>query len=261
MIVQQNFLSKLRDFGLNSYESKLWTALLSRGSSTAGELSDIANVPRSRTYDVLESLEKKGFILRKLGKPIKYIAVPPEEVIDRVKDKVGKDAEIQLKIMEEVKTSDLLSELSALHAEGIGHISPADLSGLITGRENLYHHLESRLQKAKQAVSFIITSDGFRRKAEFLLPILKNLKKKGVAVRMLTHVKPEMKDFINQVSPYADVKDSKIRGRLCIIDSNECILMLLDDKIVNPSYDMAIWINTKFFAESLQKMFDEKWNA
>ncbi|MBW2966761.1 hypothetical protein KY342_06680, partial [Candidatus Woesearchaeota archaeon] len=74
MIVQKEFLNKLKDFGLNTYESKLWTALLSRGVSTAGELSDIANVPRSRSYDVLESLEKKGFIIMKLGKPIKYMA-------------------------------------------------------------------------------------------------------------------------------------------------------------------------------------------
>ena len=64
MIVDQDFLNKIKDFGLNSYEAKLWVALLSRGVSTAGELSDIASVPRSRTYDVLESLEKKGFIER-----------------------------------------------------------------------------------------------------------------------------------------------------------------------------------------------------
>ena len=38
MVVQKNFLLKLRDFGLNSYESRLWTALLSRGSSTAGAI-------------------------------------------------------------------------------------------------------------------------------------------------------------------------------------------------------------------------------
>ncbi|UCH12946.1 MAG: hypothetical protein JSW18_02215, partial [Candidatus Omnitrophota bacterium] len=44
MIVEKEFLNKLRDFGLNTYEAKLWTALLSRGVSTAGELSDIANV-------------------------------------------------------------------------------------------------------------------------------------------------------------------------------------------------------------------------
>ena len=88
MIVKEEFLSRLRRFfNLNLYEVKIWTALLSRGVSTAGELSDIANVPRSRSYDVLESLEKKGFVIMKLGKPIKYIAVPPKEVVEREKKK------------------------------------------------------------------------------------------------------------------------------------------------------------------------------
>ncbi|PIZ51419.1 hypothetical protein COY28_05000, partial [Candidatus Woesearchaeota archaeon CG_4_10_14_0_2_um_filter_57_5] len=84
MIVKEEFLSKLRRyFALNLYEVKIWTALLSRGVSTAGELSDIANVPRSRSYDVLESLEKKGFVIMKVGKPIKYYAVHPTEVVER----------------------------------------------------------------------------------------------------------------------------------------------------------------------------------
>ncbi|HJO01463.1 MAG TPA: helix-turn-helix domain-containing protein, partial [Candidatus Woesearchaeota archaeon] len=80
MINPREMIKKTRSFGLNSYEAKLWAALLSKGVSTAGELSDIANVPRSRSYDVLESLEKKGFVVMKLGKPIKYLAVPPKKV-------------------------------------------------------------------------------------------------------------------------------------------------------------------------------------
>src|SRR3989344_2047 len=94
MIVKEDFLNKLRrSFNLNLYEVKIWTALLSRGVSTAGELSDIGNVPRSRAYDVLESLEKKGFVVMKLGKPIKYIAVEPTEVVERVKKLIHQEAE------------------------------------------------------------------------------------------------------------------------------------------------------------------------
>ena len=64
MIIKEDFLNKLRHyFGLNLYEVRIWTALLSRGISSAGELADISDVPRSRAYDVLESLEKKGFIV------------------------------------------------------------------------------------------------------------------------------------------------------------------------------------------------------
>ena len=39
MIVKDEFLGRLRKiFDLNLYEVKVWTALLSRGTSTAGEL-------------------------------------------------------------------------------------------------------------------------------------------------------------------------------------------------------------------------------
>ena len=89
MIVKDDFIKKLKNaFDLNIYEVKIWTALLSKGVSSAGELSDISNVPRSRSYDILESLEKKGFVIMKLGKPIKYITVDPKEVLERVKKNV-----------------------------------------------------------------------------------------------------------------------------------------------------------------------------
>jgi len=110
-IVDKEFLNKLKDFGLNAYESKLWTALLSRGVSTAGELSDIANVPRSRSYDVLESLEKKGFIVMKLGKPINYVAVPPHEVLERVKKKIVETSERDQKMIEDLKRSEVLEDI------------------------------------------------------------------------------------------------------------------------------------------------------
>ncbi|MDO8481069.1 MAG: helix-turn-helix domain-containing protein, partial [Nanoarchaeota archaeon] len=53
-------------FGLNIYEARIYTSILSRGICSAGELADMSGVPRSRCYDVLESLEKKGFVFQKL---------------------------------------------------------------------------------------------------------------------------------------------------------------------------------------------------
>src|SRR6056297_1857599 len=139
MIVKDEFLSRLRKiFDLNLYEVKVWTALLSRGTSTAGELSTISDVPRSRSYDILESLEKKGFIVMKVGKPIKYIAVSPEEVVERVKKKVQENAQTTLKTMDELKGSDVLEELTQLHNNGIDTVSPEDLTGSMKGQGNIY---------------------------------------------------------------------------------------------------------------------------
>ena len=125
MIVKEEFLNQLRRiFNLNLYEVRIWTALLSRGVSTAGELSDIGNVPRSRTYDILESLEKRGFVVMKLGKPIKFIALKPEEVVERAKKNVNNEAKDKINKLEKLKGSDMLRDLSSLYEQGIKYFEP-----------------------------------------------------------------------------------------------------------------------------------------
>ena len=65
MIIKQDLVKRIKDhFDLNVYETKVWLALLSKGVVSAGETAELSGVPRSRTYDILESLEKKGFIAR-----------------------------------------------------------------------------------------------------------------------------------------------------------------------------------------------------
>ena len=86
MIIKQELIQKIRDyFGLNIYETKVWLALLGKGVASAGEIAEISGVPRSRTYDVLESLEKRVFTISKLGKPAKYIAVKPGIILEKMK--------------------------------------------------------------------------------------------------------------------------------------------------------------------------------
>ena len=181
MIVKEDFLSKLRQyFALNLYEVRIWTALLSRGVSTAGELSNISDVPRSRTYDILESLEKKGFVVMKLGKPIKYLAVEPQEVILRVKKLVKIDSDSKVKKLEDLKGTDVLGELNLLYKQGIEFIDATDLSGAIRGKHNLYTHLELMVRNAEKSVTLVTTPKGLVRKVEALKPILQKLSKKGL---------------------------------------------------------------------------------
>ena len=178
MIVQKELLNKLRDFGLNSYEAKLWTALLSRGTATAGELSDIANVPRSRSYDVLESLERKGFIVMKLGKPIKYIAVSPSEVLEYVKKSVMENADKHAKSLDSIKKTEIFDELNVLHKKGIETVDPMDFSGILKGNNNLYGYLNNIIKNAKKSVVIMTTDTGFVKKANSLKNAFKKSRKK-----------------------------------------------------------------------------------
>ncbi len=263
MIVKDEFLSKLRRyFSLNLYEVKIWTALLSRGVSTAGELSDIANVPRSRSYDVLESLEKKGFVIMKLGKPIKYIAVSPTEVVERVKKNMKIEADEKITRLENLKTTDVLGELNSLHSQGIELVEPTDLSGSLRGRHNLYNHLELTLKNAEKNVTLMTTTQGLIRKAEGLKPALEKLKKKGVSVKIAAPITKECKNAVKELAGLAEIRNTTdTKARFCVIDDKEVIFMVLDDKDVHPTYDIGIWVNSPFFGGALNNLFNVAWKG
>ncbi|HLC46970.1 MAG TPA: helix-turn-helix domain-containing protein [Candidatus Nanoarchaeia archaeon] len=262
MIVKDEFLSKLRRyFSLNLYEVKIWAALLSRGVSTAGELSDIANVPRSRSYDVLESLEKKGFAITKIGKPIKYIAVAPTEVVERVKKNMKNDADEKIKRLEDMKGTDVVQELNTLHTQGIDLVEPTDLSGALRGRHNLYNHLELTIKNAEKSVTIMTTTQGFMRKIEGLKPIFEKIKKRGVKIRIAAPLTKECAGAVKDISSVAEVRHTQSNARFTIVDGKELIFMVLNDTEVHPTYDIGIWVNTPFFASALEGLYELAWKG
>lgn len=263
MIIKEEFLSRLRKiFDLNLYEAKVWTALLSRGQSTAGELSNISDVPRSRTYDILESLEKKGFIVMKIGKPIKFVALKPNEVVERVKRNLVVEAQEKSKRLDDLKDDEVLSELSSLHSNGIKFVEPSDLSGSLRGRQNMYNHLDMMIRSAEQSITIVTTAEGLNRKMEALLPGLEKAKKRGVDIRVVAPINVDNIEIAKEVSKVADVRDSSglgINGRFAIIDKEQVMFMLLDDKTVHPNYDVGVWLSTSFLSQAIEQLFEVAW--
>ncbi len=262
MIVKEEFLNKLRRyFSLNLYEVKIWAALLSRGVSTAGELSDIANVPRSRSYDVLESLEKKGFVVMKLGKPIKYLAVPPSEVVERVKKNMQKDADDRVKKLDELKDTELLNELNSLHSQGVELVEPTDLSGSLRGRHNLYNHLELTIRNAEDSVVIMTTTKGLMRKIEGLKTTFEKIKKRGVKIRIAAPITQEAKETVEDIGEVAEIRHTDSKARFTVVDGKEIIFMVTDDSEIHPTYDIGIWVNTPFFANAMSELFELAWKS
>ncbi len=260
MALDNKLLNRLKAFNINSYEAKIWTALLSRGISTAGELSDMANVPRSRTYDVLESLERKGFIIMKLGKPIKYIAVPPEEVVERVKTNFTNEAEEKISAVDDLKQDDILDELNMLYNHGVDLIDPTDVSGSLKDRNSMYTNLNMLIKKAEKSVTIMTTAEGVVRKADSLYKTLEKAMKRGVEIKIAAPVSDEIRDSLEVIGRVAEIRHiENLRSRFVIVDGKKTVFSLLDDAETKPDYDAGVWVNTDFFASSLQSMFDHIW--
>jgi len=258
MLLESETYGQIKDFGLNTYESKLWTALLTKGAATAGELSDLANVPRSRTYDVLESLEKKGFLIMKIGKPIKYLAVDPEHVLERVRRKIIENADRQTDIISQLANSDILKELKLLHSTGIEKINPSDLSGTFKNRRSLINYVERAIRTAKKSVVIQTTESGLHFEKE-IKASLKKAKQNNIKIKIAAPISIQNRELAKELMKYGEVRNSSTPGRIYIIDEEELIFTLMSDSEVHKSYDSAIWVKSPFFAKALKGMFDNSW--
>ncbi|MBR9690622.1 hypothetical protein GOV08_02965 [Candidatus Woesearchaeota archaeon] len=198
----------------------------------------------------------------KLGKPIKYIAVPPKEVVERVKKRIKEDAITKQDHLEEIKTSTVLDELSTLYEQGVELVEPSDLSGSLRGRDNLYNHLELMINSAAKSVIMMTTEQGFLRKITSLKKALSKAKQRGVDIKIAAPITEKTKKDAKELFDVAQVRDMKdVKARFVIVDDKELTFMILDDEEVHPAYDVGIWVNTPFFSNALVGLFDLAWDS
>lgn len=76
------YVEKLMTLDMNRYEASVYVSLLQQGEATALQLAEHSGVPRQRVYDVLDSLDEKGFC-RRTGneRPRRHVVVAPERAL------------------------------------------------------------------------------------------------------------------------------------------------------------------------------------
>jgi len=258
MIVKQELIKKLKGyFDLNIYETKIWLALLSKGISSAGEIAEISGVPRSRTYDVLESLEKRGFVIQKLGKPIKYLAVKPQIIIEKMKNNTAKYAEEKIKVLSDLKNTDEYKELEQLHKTGIEPIKNHELSTSIKGRTNLYLQMKNVMESSEKSLCLASSSFELNSKQKMFKETFAKLKKRNVEIKVIV---PDDKNESSKLSRKmgVQIKSKPINSRFIISDKTELIFTIKPNN-VHEDFDYGVWINSPFFVNSLYYMFDIAW--
>ncbi len=264
-LASQKVMDALKSIGLNLYERKLWVALLARGTSTAGELSEIANVPRSRSYDILQSLAEKGFVVVQPSKPLKYVAIPPGEALERAKKKLEDDMKTTMQRMDELRASSMLKELTSVHNEGLDVVSPEDMSGALKGKSSVSQQLSTMIKSASKKINMITTAEGLEDLVQNHYNDFKRAAEKGVKVQIAATGLEKASDVARGLGNLAEVrslssKDVPIAGRFAVVDGKELVLSLTDSK-VHDTQHMAFWSKSEHAASSLlEPIFKMVWN-
>lgn len=248
----EDTLTDIDEFDLNSYEIKIWKCLLQNGVSTAGDLSEQTDVPRSRSYDVLESLEKKGFVVQQIGKPIKYLAVPPREVLRRVKGEVRADAEDRVSHLDGLQDSDLLRQLQELYESDMDPSDADDIIQHAASQRATKKRLATLIRNAEDNVRIVTHNPGLYDDTSFT-NAFSTLSHRDIPVQILT-----ASQFPDDLPSNVAVQEHDIDAEFALIDDSDAFIY-----ITNPSHTEAkgMTLNAPFFTNALRGLFDNAWDA
>lgn len=252
MILNQELISRIKDhFDLNIYETKVWLALLSKGIASAGDIAKISRVPRSRTYDVLENLEKKGFAIEKLGKPIMYMGVKPKGILERFKTNVKRDAEERLNFLTNIRETEEFLALEEMYKNSGEPVKKEELPLSLKGKDAVSGYIKELIGKAKKELIICNDAENVKSKIKVFKKTIDSLKKSSIEVKIALFGSDEI---ISELSEIFGLKIKKVNAnaKFFIVDKNEILFYLSKDE----EEESAILITSEFFTRAFSDIFE-----
>ena len=139
-----DLIEKLKEIGFNTYEAKVYVALLKKYPATGYEVTKLANIPQSRTYDTLKALEEKNIVISTNTKPVTYTPIKPKMLTQRVQKKINSTINFLDKHLPNVK-DDYNEPIIT-----------------ITGQQNIQNKIIDVIRSAKREIYMEIWSQDFK---------------------------------------------------------------------------------------------------
>lgn len=247
MSISDKTKKALEKIGLTGYEVKTFAALLKSGELTASDLSQRSGVPYSKIYEVLGTLEEKGWIGSDDSRPTKYFPKSPATGLDTTKQKMDTDFTENQNV--------ILHELVPLY-EKSGTSERPDI-WVLSGAANITLKILEMVETCRNEVMIALPDAGVELVKQ-ALPKLRLLHDKGVKITILTSDKMD-KDSITSIRRVADVKIKKGLFGGGIISDRRYVVILLGPEIASKASTsdiVAIWADHPGLAGFARQYFE-----
>ncbi len=177
----------LEELGLTEYEARCFVALTRLSKGTAKEISQVADIPRSRVYDTIERLDRKGLVNVQQTEPREYKAVPVDTACRRIRE----DYDSRINAAENALGQ--LEEPDSPDDEGMW---------AITRREHVTERVVTFLEEAEDTVHYLVPTTEVADRE--ILAALESAADRGVDVYVEVPTADARAEFANS-TPSADI--------------------------------------------------------
>jgi len=191
----------LEEGGLTAYQTDAYLTLLHRGMASATEVASYSSVPTSKIYDVLRTLEDKGYIETFEQDTLHARPVDPQDVLEDFRERGN--------LL--VEAADEIEKRWQRPAMSDHHMTVFKSDDTVLGRA------EEQIREAETGVEVACQIDQFER----LKPVLKEARERGVVVKVSVDCPRDPADLFDEdLSQYASgVRACYIPGPfLAVID-------------------------------------------
>ncbi|WP_433624120.1 HTH-type sugar sensing transcriptional regulator TrmB [Halomicrococcus sp. NG-SE-24] len=136
-------------FNLGEYEIDAYLTVLEHGDLTASEIAERTDIPQPRVYDTVRSLSDRGLVELRESRPMKVIAIDPEEAFSNVQ-------------------SSLDEMIAGLESRYTAPGRDTEAVSLVKSRSTILRYLEDVVDAAEYELALSLTPDLLDRFAEQL---------------------------------------------------------------------------------------------
>jgi len=215
MPVTERTRRALKEIGLTEYEVAAYLSLLENGPSTASQASKDTRVPYSKIYDVLTSLEAKGWVEVENARPKRYFPKPPSEALEATR--LTFESTLQSNL------NQAKGELEPMYASKDLQERP-DI-WIVRGDFNILARIREALNSSKHTL-MIATVTPPRPLLEILLKDLQRLRDVGVEIKLMV-TKDVREETLQRLSELGEVRvKERMFGGGVISDGKRVVLIL-----------------------------------
>lgn len=246
-----NLHQVLEEFGLSERQAKVYLANLELGEATVSQIAQKAQIERTGTYYVLESMKQKGLVNRfNKDKKEYYLAADPKEilVLSRKREKL---------------IEEHLSEFKAFQ----NLVGSKPHVRLYEGFEGIKIVFQKTIEKKSTE---ILAFSGYRLAEETALfygkeyldwglNYIKERARKQIFTRVITEESEQAR--IRQKSDKEEFRELRIVPKEKFLFANE--IDILDDWVAIISYKemMALVVESKEFTKTMRAVFELCWDG
>lgn len=204
-------VESLVELGLTEYEARCFAALTQLSDGTAKEISQLADVPQSRVYDIADRLYQRGLIDVQDSNPQRYLAMPIDVAVKRLRQDYRANLET---------ASQRLQELESRETDTDGVWKIAD-------RQDVVNRIVMHTGKAEDEVYLLVGAEELL-EAE-VLDALADASEDGVTA--FVEVPSESaRDRVHEVAPNVEVAVSDLPLESVTVENREPGRLLMTDR-------------------------------